>query len=84
MKGGMNRDFLFNSLTATVIRESNNSHMEQFMKTIFIAEPVVTAGNSNRLIAVEILSRFYSVNGKQLPTVKTLNMFTAEMKIDLL
>ncbi|EOT4658014.1 EAL domain-containing protein [Escherichia coli] len=81
---GMNRDFLFNSLTATVIRESNNSHMGQFMKTIFIAEPVVTAGNSNRLIAVEILSRFYSVNGKQLPTVKTLNMFTAEMKIDLL
>lgn len=53
------------------------------MEVIYIAEPIIDT-EINKLIAVEVLSRFYSKTGIHLSTQKVLSMFTATMKISLL
>ncbi|ENH3186212.1 EAL domain-containing protein [Escherichia coli] len=53
------------------------------MEVIYIAEPIIST-NINKLIAVELLSRFYSKTGVPLSTQKVLSMFTTTMKINLL
>lgn len=53
------------------------------MEVIYIAEPIIST-NINKLIAVEVLSRFYSKTGVPLSTQRVLSMFTTTMKINLL
>lgn len=53
------------------------------MEVIYIAEPIIST-NINKLIAVELLSRFYSKTGVPLSTQRVLSMFTTAMKINLL
>lgn len=53
------------------------------MEVIYIAEPIIST-NINKLIAVELLSRFYSKTGVPLSTQRVLSMFTTTMKINLL
>ncbi|MVW02141.1 EAL domain-containing protein [Escherichia coli] len=53
------------------------------MEVIYIAEPIIST-NTNKLIAVEVLSRFYSKTGVPLSTQRVLSTFTTTMKINLL
>lgn len=53
------------------------------MEVVYIAEPVLSP-DTNKLIAVEVLSRFYSESGCSLSTQMVLSMFTSTMKINLL
>ena len=53
------------------------------MEVIYIVEPIIST-STNKLIAVEVLSRFYSNEGAILSTQKVLGMFTSKMKINLL
>ncbi|EES7150222.1 TPA: EAL domain-containing protein [Escherichia coli] len=53
------------------------------MEVIYIAEPIIST-STNKLIAVEVLSRFRSKDGVALPTQRVLGMFTNKMKINLL
>ncbi|WP_089590108.1 EAL domain-containing protein [Escherichia coli] len=53
------------------------------MEVIYIAEPIIST-STNKLIAVEVLSRFHSKNGATLPTQRVLGMFTNKMRINLL
>lgn len=53
------------------------------MEVVYIAEPIIST-NINKLIAVEVLSRFYSKTGIPLSTQMVLSMFTTTMKINLL
>lgn len=53
------------------------------MEVIYIAEPIIST-NTNKLIAVEVLSRFYSTTGVPLSTQRVLSTFTTTMKINLL
>lgn len=52
------------------------------MEVIYIAEPIIST-NTNKLIAVEVLSRFYSKTGVSLSTQRVLSTFTTTMKINL-
>ncbi|MDS1605241.1 hypothetical protein QPL26_18775 [Escherichia coli] len=53
------------------------------MKIHFVAEPIVNMTN-NKLMAVEVLSRFYTANGLQLPTQHTILRLSSAMKINIL
>lgn len=53
------------------------------MEVVYIVEPIIST-NINKLIAVEVLSRFYSKTGISLSTQMVLSMFTTTMKINLL
>lgn len=53
------------------------------MEVIYIAEPIIST-NTNKLIAVELLSGFYSKTGVPLSTQRVLSTFTTTMKINLL
>ncbi|EOS9161636.1 EAL domain-containing protein [Escherichia coli] len=53
------------------------------MEVIYIVEPIIST-STNKLIAVEVLSRFYSNEGAILSTQKVLGIFTSKMKINLL
>ncbi|SQL37665.1 EAL domain-containing protein [Escherichia coli] len=53
------------------------------MEVIYIAEPIIST-NTNKLIVVELLSRFYSKTGVPLSTQRVLSTFTTTMKINLL
>ena len=53
------------------------------MEVIYIVEPIIST-STNKLIAVEVLSRFSSNEGVILSTQKELGMFTSKMKINLL
>ena len=44
------------------------------MEVIYIVEPIIST-STNKLIAVEVLSRFYSNEGAILSTQKVLGMF---------
>ncbi|EFA4166977.1 hypothetical protein ACW16X_004749 [Escherichia coli] len=53
------------------------------MEIHFVAEPIVNMTN-NKLMAVEVLSRFYTPNGLQLPTQYTILRLSSAMKINIL
>ncbi|MFO6485732.1 hypothetical protein ACLBR5_32390 [Escherichia coli] len=52
------------------------------MEIHFVAEPIVNMTN-NKLMAVEVLSRFYTPNGLQLPTQYTILRLSSAMKINI-
>ncbi|HBD3525480.1 TPA: hypothetical protein KI784_002596 [Escherichia coli] len=53
------------------------------MEIKFVAEPIVNMTN-NKLMAVEVLSRFYTPNGLQLSTQDTILRLSSAMKINIL
>ncbi len=52
------------------------------MEVIYIAEPIIST-DINKLIAIKVLSRFYSPKGHLLSTERVLSIFTTTMKINL-
>ena len=53
------------------------------MGVYFIVEPIVDIKN-NKLVAVEVLSRFYTQSGEQLSTQHTFLRLSSAMKINIL
>jgi len=49
----------------------------------FIVEPIINKKN-NKLVAVEVLSRFYTQSGEQLSTQHTFLRLASAMKINIL